>query len=492
MISLSTFLTLRALHEEGVPKKTMARRLGLDVRTVRSWLKKIESGESSPKQAPRPSKLDAYRDQIEEMVERGCSAVQIHSHLVAANSSLDVSYESVKRLVRKVRPRKSVCYQRMTFAPGSEAQIDFGEVSSVLEGGRRRRRWLFCMTLCFSRLAYHELVFDQRVPTFLAAIRRGFEYFGGVPGRLKPDNLRSAVLISGLGERVYQKDFFEFCRHYGTVPDAARPRTPTDKGRVERDIRYVKGSFFRGREKHSHDEDVIDLARWREDVANQRIHGTTRKRPADLFEREKEALRPLPSEPFEQSEWGSYRVRKDCHIHIAGNYYSVPHRLVGEKVEVRLREQDLAVFHGDIAVAHHERLSGKGQSSTQTEHYPKEKRTATQEIHRQRLLTVRSCGPASSRFLSRLRQSRFVFRDQVLRMLRLIERYGATAVEDASRRALYFEAVDSARRLERILERGLEKIPLPGTQRDDRHHSANDFGRSLSEYQDLLKGEFQA
>src|SRR5688572_27937658 len=103
---------------------------------------------------------------------------------------------------------------------------------------------LFVMTLCHSRMAYYELVLDQTVPSFLGAIRRGFEFFGGVPRSLKPDNLKSAVLIDALGQRYYQEDFFRFCRHYGTLPNAARPMTPTDKGRCERDIGYAKSSCF--------------------------------------------------------------------------------------------------------------------------------------------------------------------------------------------------------------------------------------------------------
>lgn len=483
---MSTFLTLKALHEEGIPKKTMARRLGVDVRTVRAWLAKIEAGESEPAMIRRPGKLDAHREMIDELVERGCSAVQIHREL-CDREGFDASYETVKRLVRKLRPKTAACYQRLSFEPGSEAQIDFGEVPSVEVDGRRRRRWLFCMTLCFSRYAYHEIVFDQKVPTFLGAIRRGFEYFGGAPERLKPDNLRSAVLISGLGERVYQKDFYELCRHYGTTPDAARPFTPTDKGRVERDIRYAKDSFFQGRLPAAAGEDDVALARWRDEVANQRVHGTTRKRPVDLFAVERDALRPLPEEPFELSEWGRYRVRKDCHVHVGGNYYSVPHRFVGGHVDVRIRESEIAILAEDAVVARHGRLLGKGESRTDLSHYPETKRTSTQEIHRRRVLKIRSAGPEAARFLSRLREGRYVIRDQLLRMERLIDEFGDDAVERACRRALHFDAVDSAMRLQRILERGLQARPLPGDERAS-GASRRDYGRALDEYQALLDG----
>ena len=379
----------------------------------------------------------------------------------------------------------------MNFEPGSEAQIDFGEVAAIEIDGRRRRRWIFCMTLCFSRYAYYELVFDQKVPTFLGAIRRGFEFFGGAPERIKPDNLRSAVLINALGERVYQRDFFELCRHYNTVPDAARPRTATDKGRVERDIRYAKGSFFRGRVTATAEVEAADLARWRDGVANQRQHGTTRRAPAALFEIERQALRPLPDDPFELSDWGRYRVRKDCHVHVARNYYSVPHRFVGEYVDVRVREDEVAVFAEEVVVARHSRLRGEGQSSTDPQHYPESRRTPTQEIHRQRVMKVRAAGPETSRFLARIRTGAHVLRDQLLRMAKLIDDYGDEAVELACRRALHFEAVDSAMRLQRILERGLESEPLP-CERAREADCHPGFARSLREYETLLEMEAQA
>ena len=483
---MSTFLTIKALHEEGVAKKTIARRLGLDVRTVRSWISRIESGESEPKLRRRSGKLDAHVSVVQSMLERGCTAVQIHHHLKGLED-FDASYETVKRLVRRLKPRHPVCYERMAYRPGSEAQIDFGEVDALIIDGRRRRRWLFCMTLCHSRYTYVEEVYDQKVPTFLGAIRRGFEFFGGTPERLKLDNLKSGVLLNHLGERFYQKDFFAFCRHYGVVPDAARPRTPTDKGRVERDIRYVKESHYRGRIAGSPEEEARSLARWRDDVANQRIHGTTKRKPAELFEVERRELHPLPHDPYEIATWGVYHVRKDCHVRIADNFYSAPYTLVGSKVEVRIAEHEITIFAEDAVVARHRRAFGQGESVTDRSHYPPYKRTATQEVHRQRLMRVRQAGPQTARFLSRLREGPLVLRDQLLRMVKLIDTYGVEAVERASKRALHFEACDSAMRLQRILERGLEQRPLPGDRPVQAKGSS--FGRPLVEYQRLLDKE---
>jgi transposase len=483
---MSSFLSVRALHEEGVAKKTIARRLGIDPRTVRKYIRRIERGDREPRRAAVPRKLDSFRDRVRALTEQGLSAVQIWQEL-GREPSFSASYETVKRLVRQLRPVEIKVYSRLTFRPGEEAQIDFGDVGRMLVGDRMQRAHLFVMTLCFSRLAYYQLTVNQTVPTFLRAIRRGFESFGGAPRRLKPDNLRSAVLLNQLGERYYQEDFFRFCRHYGTVPDAARPATPTDKGRVERDIGYAKGNWLRGR----HFEDIVaaqaSLTRWRREIADVRVHGTTRRRPVDLFdEQERAHLHALPEDPFEISTWGRYRVRKDIHVHVEGNYYSVPWRLAGQWVTLRLRDDEVAVFAHGEQVASHVRLDGRGQTATDPAHVPPSKRLATQEIHRRRVMTVREAGPHCAEYLSRLRDARWIQGDQIARLARLVATYGQAAVEGACRRALFFGATDGAARLERILSRGLHERPLPTADGPALEGGRCDYGRSLADYQALL------
>lgn len=473
-----------ALHEEGVANKAIARRLGVDVRTVRKYIARIERGAEGPRRTRVASKLDRFGAQIEAKVEQGLSAVQIYQDL-CGQEGFGASYETVKRRVRGLRRTEPQVYCRQTFAPGEEAQIDFGDIGRLLVGDRLRRVYLFVLTLCFSRLAYYELVLDQTVPTFLGAIRRAFEFLGGVPQRLKPDNLRSAVLIDQLGQRFYQEDFFRFCRHYGTVPDAARPGMPTDKGRVERDIGYAKGNAFRGRDLASFAAAAEHLVHWRDEIANVRIHGTTRRRPIDLFEEEYPHLRPLPPEPYEVCRFGHYRVRKDCHVHVEDNYYSVPYVYVGQKLLVRQSEDEIQVFADRERVAAHRRARGKGESITDLSHYPPTKRLATQEIHRRRVEAIRAAGPHAAGLLHALRRGPWVRGDQLARLVDLVAAYGEGAFEQACRRALHFGATDGAARLERILERRLEQRPLPrevSWPADPRR----DFGRPLAEYAALL------
>jgi transposase len=482
---MSTFLSVRALYEEGAPKKAIARRLGVDPRTVRKYIRRIERGEVEPRRARVAGKLDGFREVIEEKVEFGLTAVQIYQDL-CDDKKFDASYETVKREVRRHRRSEPEAYCRMKYRPGEEAQLDFGEIGRVPIGGKSRTVHLLVMTLCFSRYAKYSPLLDQRVPRFLMGIRGGFEYFGGAPERTKPDNLRSAVLISALGERIYQEDFFRFCTHYGTVPDAARPATPTDKGRTERDIGYAKGNCFNGRSFDSHEHMLAHVADWQDNVANVRVHGTTRRRPVDLFQIEKQHLRPLPNEPYEIAEWGQYKVRKDCHVHVGGNYYSVPYEFVGQKVLVRINEHSLTVFADRAVVARHPRVQGLGEDVTDPSHYPATKRLATQQIHRRRLDAIRAAGPYAAELLARLKTGRWVFGDQVGRLARLLAAYGDRALELACRRALFFGATDGACRIEQILKKGLQELPLPNEAGLPDDGSARDFGRSLSEYEALL------
>jgi transposase len=486
VIPMSTFLAVKALLEDSLPKKTIARRLGIDPRTVRKYAKRIASGENEPVCHRPQGKLFPYTDLIKSKVLQGLSAVQLYQDLIQDIPGLDVSYETVKRMARRFRRQEPKAFARLHFKPGEEAQIDFGEIGRIEVNGQSRRVYLFAMTLCFSRYSYYELVLDQKVPTFLGVIRRAFEDFGGVPQRIKPDNLKSAVLISKLGERYYQEDFYRLCKHYGTLPDAARPRTPTDKGRVERDIGYVKGNCFRARTFESFEAAQEYLSEWRHKIALRRVHSTTRKRPVDLFEEERKALKPLSSDPFEIATWGQYKLRKDCHIKVQGSFYSVPYQYIGQKVLVRLTQDHLTVFANNGELAKHRRALTRGQEITDPAHYPPQKRLSTQRIHQDRIDRLRGSGLHTKDYLSALKKGRWVFGDQVGRLAKLLSEYGADELDRACRRALFFNAVDGAAIVKRILLKGLQRNPLPN-ENICTCPVIEPYGRSLSDYQGLLE-----
>ncbi|MBK8178692.1 MAG: hypothetical protein IPK67_07330 [Planctomycetes bacterium] len=128
---------------------------------------------------------------------------------------------------------------------------------------------------------------------------------------------------------------------------------------------------------------------------------------------------------------------------------------------------------------------GSDTPSCDNEHYPPTKRLATHEIHRRRVEVVRSAGPCTIEYLGRLREGPWVFGDQVARLARLVTAFGDAALERACARALHFGALDGAARVESILQRGLQDLPLEPLQAIG-VRPRQDFGRSLDEYDALL------
>jgi transposase len=171
------------------------------------------------------------------------------------------SYSSVRRYVRKLRPAEPEVVVRVHTAPGEEVQVDFGSVGQLYDPdkGCTRRAHVFVATLSYSRHQYAELVFDQKVPTWIALHRNAFESWGGVPKRVVPDNLKAAVVKVVLHDPVLGEAYRRLAQHYGFLISPTRPYTPRHKGKVENGVRYVKRNFMAGQE-------FLDIH-----VANQRL-----------------------------------------------------------------------------------------------------------------------------------------------------------------------------------------------------------------------------
>lgn len=489
------FTTIRTLNEQGVSNRQIAKLLGIDKKTVLRTLRNIRKGQTAPARKSFPSKLAPFASLVAEKLALGLSAVQIHQDLRPVEG-FRASYETVKRLVRKLRHDDPEVFCRMRYEPGEEAQVDFGYIGRFPHAGRHVKGWVFVMVLCFSRMEYFELVLDQSVATFLSCLRNAFEFFGGVPRRLKPDNLKSAILVNQLGERLYQEDFAAFCRHYGVTAEPARFYKATDKGRVESAVGYVKGNCFKGRSFDSFGGAAAWLRDWMTGTAHQRLHRTTRRRPIDLFEQEKSRLLPLPAAAYELARWGAYKVRKDCHISLEGSFYSVPYPWVGKYVDVRATANLIEVFAGGQLLARHPRSQSPGRDVTDPAHYPSAKRKPTQAIHAERLDKIRSVGPAARCYVGLLRDRReTVYTDHLKSLAALVGEYPQDILERAFQRALFYQAF-GYQVVRAIVEKRLYQLPLE-TLRSSNDDSTSlapsaadldsvEINRSLSEYDQLL------
>jgi Mu transposase, C-terminal domain/Integrase core domain len=217
-------------------------------------------------------------------------------------------------------------------------------------------------------------------------------YFGGVPKKLKVDNMKAVVVTNQKHKLEFNQDFLEFARHYTVVIVPCTPYSPEQKGKVESGIKYLQQNFVNGRD-FTDDRDIArKLKEWMTTYANQRVHGTTRKVPwVELQEKERVSLQPLPEEEFALFERCIRKVGRNCHIHFDNNYYSVPFSLVGKEVTVRFTPGMLRIVSEGEEVALHARSTGSGEYVTVPAHLPEHKvysETEHQEKYEERMRSI--------------------------------------------------------------------------------------------------------
>ncbi|MEA1939717.1 MAG: IS21 family transposase [Candidatus Caldatribacteriota bacterium] len=436
MIGVAMYITIKSLWEKHKNKSLIARLTGHDWKTVSQKIKEIETGKEYPKKKLHPRILDSYQEQIVKWLEDNLSGVRIHEKM--QENGIKVGYSTVKDYICKIKRRDNI-FIRMHTLPGEEAQVDFGYVGYTLYKGKKRKTWVFNMRLSYSRLDYYEVVYDQRVETFIRCHINAFRYFGGIPQYIKIDNLKSAILQANFYEPIYQELYKNFASHYGFHPLPCRVRRPNDKGKVESGIKYVKINFFSGR-KFTGEKDLKErLFKWYS-RANQRIHGTTRKVPQEVFKKEEKAkLIPLPQEEFKLVKVGIRKVYHDCHIYVDYNYYSVPFKYVGRQVEIELSKKLLKVYCKGKEITVHPRLSGRGNFSTNNSHYPTYKRysdTEYQEKYQKKMADIGAY--AEQLFFPVLKEHPRDWNRTIQGILSLRKTYPDKVIEAACRRALSF------------------------------------------------------
>lgn len=458
MLRQAMYTTIETLWNKGHNKSEISRITGHDWKTVSKVINAIKAGKSAPKKKSHPCILDPYKEQIITWIEKGLTAVRMHEELLRLG--VKVGYTSVKDQVAKAK-RNGNIFMRIHTEPGEEAQVDFGYVGYTLDNnGKRRKTWVFNMRLSFSRLDYYEKVYDQKVETFILCHIHAFRSFGGVPKTVKIDNLKAAILKASFYEPVYQRLYKQFASHYGFQSIPCRVYTPNDKGKVESGIKYVKSNFFTGRSFKDGTDVDSRLARWLE-RANNRVHGTTKKVPRELFEQqEKDVLLRLPKEEFNLSKVGTRKVYHDCHIYVNHNYYSAPYEYVGKEVEIERGSGLVKIYFDNEIIAVHKELTGSGEFSTQKSHYPKYKCISETEYQEKYQVKMAAVGFfVEQMFFCMVQYKKQSWSRPVQGVLSLVKKYSSDIVNRSCKRALAYGAYDY-QIIKRICENGSYNLPV--------------------------------
>lgn len=355
---------LHQLQEQGLTVSAIARRTGLDRKTVRKYLSRGLSAPTYGPRAPRPQRLDPYRDYLRQRIEavpeiRGTRLLREIRELGYTGG-----YTSLTDYLREIRPPKQHGFEhRFETEPGQQAQVDFAQFKTTFgdEPGRARVVWLFSLILGFSRYLFGEFVFGQSLAVVLRCHLHAFAELGGVPREILYDRMKTAVLGED-DERnvIYHPKLIELAEYYGFRARACAAYRAKTKGKVERPFSYVRDDFFLGSEFRDLNDLNAQFDRWRSQVANPRCHGTTRRIVNEAFAEERPALKCLPASPFNAVLSLQRRVSRDGMVSVQGNAYSVPDTTTRRLVEVHTLADQIRIYDGDRLIAAHPVLEGRG------------------------------------------------------------------------------------------------------------------------------------
>ena len=414
--------------------ETVARRFGVHHSVVRRAI----CDDPPAARDPDPSALDPFKPYVvRRLADRpALSAVRLFEELRERGYTRGIAI--LRRYVAEVRaPRPRKAYLRVEFDPGEQAQVDWGSFGHLRVGSTQRPLSVFSMVLSWSRALFIDFALDQRMDTFLRMHRRALEFFGGVPKRILYDNLKSVVLHH-IGATVqFNPRFLEFAGHYLFEPVAAPVRYPEAKGRVESSIKYIRRSFFYGRAFSSLADLRVKAAVWRDQTANERLHATTRERPAERLLVERGRLHALPAHPFDTDlTIFPLIVSKDARVRLDTNSYSVPHEHVGKTVRLRADEHTVRVLIDGVEIAAHNRSFDRHRHIEDPAHIEKLLAQRKGALGPKRKDRLASLAPECRTYLQEIARRRIDLENEVRKLLRLVAQYGETEVAQGMTQAL--------------------------------------------------------
>jgi transposase len=443
---------------------TIATNLGVHHDTVRAAI--ALDARAVPRGTCRRTKLDPYLPFIRDTLEQYPRLRATRLHAMLQPRGYDGSAVQVRRLVRVLRPQVAPrLYRRLVVLAGEECQVDWGSFGGVRIGHGTRRLSGFVMVLSYSRAVFALFTLDQTLESFLRGHVEAFDAFHGCARTLVYDNLKTAVLErQGTAIRFHPR-LLELAGHYHF---AVRPCTPgrgNEKGKIERQILYLRDAFFAARAFRDVDDLNAQFREWRDTHAHQRPHPEQRDRTvAAVFAEEQARLLPLPAHPFETALVRPAVSGKLAYIRFDRNSYSIPHDYVRRPLTLVADATTVRLVDGAETIARHARSYDTGQTIEDLAHLEgllAATRQANLHTGRDRL---RLAVPATATLLERLAVRGESLRLHTHRLLALLDDYGAAELSIAVAIALEREAL-GAGSLAHILDtrrrqRG-QRPPLP-------------------------------
>ena len=371
MLSKGDFMEIRAQVSRGVYKKDIAKALGVHARTVRRAL--ARGGAPRGKEpGVRKSKLEGFKGEVDGLLKEDVWNAAVILRILR-DRGYTGGYTILRDYIQPKRPlRAGLATVRFETPAGRQTQSDWAQLWTQVAGKRTEVHFIVNELGWSRRFHFWSTDSDDAEHTYDGMIR-SFEYFGGVTAEMLIDNQKTAVISHRAGERVvFNERFLDLAGHYGFTPRACKPGRAQTKGKDERMVGYIKGNFFKRYRSFESLEHMNALAeKWLREEADRRLHGTVKEIVSERFERERPHLGPLPAVRFDTSYRERRTVAWDSYIDVRGNRYSVPARLCGTVVAVRVSlDGVLSVYDGeDAKVAEHRLRPAQEGWSTVPDHH---------------------------------------------------------------------------------------------------------------------------
>ena len=414
----------------------IARRIGADRKTIRRAL----TDDNDNRSTKHASKLDPFKKRIEHILSLNPAITNV----LILEKIKQEGYEGGKSILSdyllKMHRKNKEAFNHIETLPGIEAQVDWTSCGRISCGEHNRKLYLFCMVLSYSRYMYMAFTTSMDSDTFMAWEGRGFRFFGGIPKTLLYDNLKSVVSFRYGKEITFNERFSDFALYYGFKIKVCNVRRGNEKGKVERAIRYVKENFLIRDNYENFDLIKVEASRWLRETANKRIHSTTRKKPADMLNEEKNFLLILPPSDYDYPLPRPLNARKDCLFSFDANRYSIPSQYYNKPLIFKAYIERITVVCEKETIAVHTRCYDKHRTIKNPAHYAalnafKKRARQSESIER-----FKSLCPEAKDYLKGLMKNQVNVHYHINQILSLEQIFDQTAVAGALVRALSFGA----------------------------------------------------
>ena len=474
---------------EKLSKSAIAARLRIDRRTVRRALA-CDQTPTAKLVGPKPSKLDPFKSYLQNRLKEYPELSGAKLLIELRRMSYPGGYSQLKEYLAALRPKANETFLRIETLPGEQAQVDWANCGSIQIGSALRKLSAFVMVLSYSRMIYVEFTLSQCLEDFLTAHINAFRFFKGIPKKILYDNLKTVVL-SRVGRDIrFNPKFVDFAGYHLFEPVPCAPGKGNEKGKVENGIKYIRTSCLAGYAVTSWPDLQSHSALWRDEVANIRIHGTTRARPIDRFDLELPLLQSLPPKDYDASIILPVKANNQAFVLFDVNAYSVPWELSSKSLTLKATAHEINVFDRDKLVASHGRSYEKHLYFEKPEHrkglLASRKAATSAKLYGEFL----SLGELANSYLNGLLHAELHLPYHLQKINEMVGLYGKTEVLQALDHALKFNAFGAAYIQNIIVQqragRGLASTPPIQIIRKPQWTQISVEDQDLSVYDDLF------